>query len=521
MDIGLLVALFVVLLAIFFFSRGFRKSHKGLKPPEAAGGWPIIGHLRLLSGPELPQITLAALADQYGPIFRIRVGLKPALVVCSWEFAKELYTTNDLAISSRPKLTAGKYLGYDNMLFGFAPYGKYWRELRKITVLQLLSNHRLELLKHVRSSEIESSIKEIYKLWAKGGNGASHVLVEMKQWFANLNLNLTLRIIAGKRYCCGESADNEKEAKRCIEAVREWLRLAGVFVVRDAIPFLGFLDLGGHEKAMKKTAKELDSIAEEWLKEHLHRKKAKEEEEDFMDVLLSSLEGVDLGGLDVNSVTKATCVTMLTGAADSVVVALTWALSLLLNNNAALEKVQEELDLHVGKERLVTESDLNKLQYLQAAVKESMRLYPVGGLGGHREFSEDCIVGGYHVPKGTRLLINLWKMHRDPLVWADPLMFKPERFLTTHRDVDVKGQNFELLPFGGGRRACPGINLALQMTHLVLANLLQAFEISSTPGNFPVDMTVSPGMTTMKATPLEIMVKPRMSSGIFNQLYDF
>lgn len=514
----------VVMLVVFLFSwillKGLKKPDKGQKPREAAGGWPIIGHLHLLSGPELPYITLGALADKYGPIFRIRIGLKPTLVVSSGVLAKELFTTNDVAVSSRPKFPIGDLMGYGYLHFGFAPYGAYWREIRKTTVLQLLSNRRIELLRHVRTSEVESSLKEIYKLWTKRGSDASHITVEMKQWFGNLNLNVTIRMIAGKRYCNAGVAVDEKQATHCIEAIREWFRLAGIFIVRDAIPFLGFLDLGGHEKAMKRTAKELDDIVEVWLEEHLYRKKADKEELDFMDVLLASLEGVDLGGLDVNTVTKATCVALLTGAADTIVVVFIWVLSLLLNNRPALEKVQEELDMHIGKERLVTESDLNQLEYLQAVVKESMRLYPAGGFSGPREFSEDCMVGGYHVPKGTRLLLNLWKMHRDPLVWSDPLKFKPERFLTTHKDVNVKGQNFELLPFGGGRRACPAISLGLQMTHFALASLLQAFEIS-TPANAPVDMTVSPGMSTMKATPLEIMFKPRLSSGTFDQLYDF
>ncbi|GKV04727.1 hypothetical protein SLEP1_g16840 [Rubroshorea leprosula] len=166
------------------------------------------------------------------------------------------------------------------------------------------------------------------------------------------------------------------------------------------------------------------------------------------------------------------------------------------------------------------ESDMDKLEYLQAVVKKALRLYPAGPLSGPREFSEDCVVGGYHVPKRTRLIVNLWKMQRDPRVWSDPLEFRPERFLTTHKDIDVKGQHFELLPFGGGRRLCPGVTFGLQMTQLVLASLLQAFDIS-TPGNASVDMTESPGLTNIKATPLEIMVKPRLSFSLYDQLCEF
>lgn len=186
---------------------------------------------------------------------------------------------------------------------------------------------------------------------------------------------------------------------------------------------------------------------------------------------------------------------------------LTWTLSLLLNNRATLEKVQEELDVHVGKERLVTESDLDKLEYLQAFIKESMRLSlslslsPAIPINAPLEFSEDCIIGGY----------NIWKLQRDPKVWSI--------HCSTHRDIDVKGHHFELLPFGSGRRVCPGAAFTVQITQLVPASFLQAFEIS-TPENVWVDMTVSPGLSALKTTPLEIIVKTRLASGIFEQIYD-
>ncbi|KAI3409177.1 uncharacterized protein J3R85_019667 [Psidium guajava] len=127
---------------------------------------------------------------------------------------------------------------------------------------------------------------------------------------------------------------------------------------------------------------------------------------------------------------------------------------------------------------------------------------------------EDCTVDGYHVPKGTRLLFNLWKIHRDPRVWSDPLEFQPERFLTTHKDLDVRGQNFELIPFGSGRRMCPGINLAMQLLSLSLAALLHGFNIT-TLADEPVDMAEAIGMTNLKATPLEVLAVPRLPEHVY------
>lgn len=182
-----------------------------------------------------------------------------------------------------------------------------------------------------------------------------------------------------------------------------------------------------------------------------------------------------------------------------------------------LRKAQDELDLYVGKERPVDESDIKNLVYLQAIIKETLRLYPAGPLLGPREAMNDCTVSGYHVPAGTRLVVNVWKIQRDPRVWPNPSAFSPERFLTSHADIDVRGQQFELIPFGSGRRSCPGASFALQVLHLTLAHFLHAFELS-TPLDQPVDMTESPGLTIPKATPLDVLLKPRLPAKVYASL---
>ncbi|PRQ26949.1 putative cytochrome P450 [Rosa chinensis] len=513
-----------ILVFSYFILTKRSRANRSPKPPQVSGGWPLLGHLHLLAGSkQLPHITLGALTDKYGPIFTINIGIHSTLVLNTWEAAKECFTTNDSVVSSRPATIAAKHLSYNYAMFGFGPYGPYWREIRKLTSLELLSNSRLELLKHVRISEVEMSLKQLYKLWSQRKDTIStstgQVSVEMKQWFGDLTLNVVLRMIAGKRYfnVADGNLSDEKEARRCQKAMRGFFHLVGAFVLGDAVPWLKWWDLGGQQKAMKDTAKELDLIAMEWLEEHKHRRttlgKAKSDQ-DFMDVMLSVLDGSRVSGFDADTVIKATCLALLSGGSDTTTVTLTWALSLLLNNPLALKKVHEELDHQVGRERLVNESDINNLEYLQATVKEVMRLCPAGPLSGQREVTEDCTVGGYHIPRGTWLMVNLWKVQTDPRVWADPMEFKPERFLTTHKGTDVKGQHFVLMPFGSGRRACPGITFGLQMTLLSLAGFLQGFEVS-TPGNEPVDMTGSVGLTNMKSTPLRVLVKPRLSPNLY------
>ncbi|KAF3673614.1 Cytochrome 82A3 [Capsicum annuum] len=205
---------------------------------------------------------------------------------------------------------------------------------------------------------------------------------------------------------------------------------------------------------------------------------------------------------------------MQSAGTDTTIVTLTWTLSLLLNNYEALKKAQDELDIHVGKNRWVQESDLKNLVYLQAIVNESLRLYPAAPLMLPHESIEDCVVSDYDIPKGTRLLVNIWKIHNDPDIWPNPQEFKPDRFLTTHKDVNVRGNHFELMPFGSGRRMCPGVSLGLQVVQYVMAVLLQGFKITR-PSDVPIDMSECFGLTILKAFPLKVHLTPRLDSNLY------
>ncbi|XP_009606708.1 cytochrome P450 CYP82D47-like [Nicotiana tomentosiformis] len=494
-----------------------RNNGQRKRVPEAAGAWPIIGHLHLLSGSEsdqLPHKVLARMAEKYGPIFGLKLGVYKAVVVSDPKIAKECFTTNDLALANRPKSLASEIIGYNHAMFGVAPYGPYWREIRKIATIEFLSTRRIEVLKHIREFEVKSAIKESYEFWLKNKssslNGA--VKMEMKEWLGNVIMNTMVKMLFGKECTEGEGIN------KAHKAIRRFFELMGATVVADFLPYLRWLDIGGHEKAMKEVAKEIDSVVEEWLGEHKRRRDSKGiksgEEEDFMDVMLSICENRDLPGFDADTSIKATCMALLAAGTDTTIVTLTWTLSLLLNNYQALKKAQDELDAHVGKNRCVQDSDIKNLVYLQAIVKEALRLYSAAPLSVPHESMEDCTISGYDIPKGTRLLVNIWKIHCDPDLWPNPDEFKPERFLTTHKDVDVRGNHFELIPFGSGRRMCPGISFALQAVPFVLAGLLQGFELKR-PSDEPIDMSESFGLTILKASPLQVLLAPRLAPNLY------
>ncbi|XP_021728509.1 cytochrome P450 CYP82D47-like [Chenopodium quinoa] len=489
------------------------------KPPQPSGSWPIIGHLPLLRR-GLPHIIMGNLADKYGPIFMMKLGVHQALVVNSSETAKECLHTNDRVFASRPCSMAAEHLGYNSLLLGYSPYGLYWREMRKIVMSELLSNNRLEMLERQRTSEVRSVIKAIYESYLikrklSPGNDSSFI-VDMKQCFNEISSNTSVKLIAGKSL--KEFYPGEEEYKKCTKALRDFFDLGGVFVPSDALPFLGWLDIGGYQKAMKKVAKELNHVAQGWLDEHKARRLSEDqgkEKQHFIDVMLSIIETRKNDPVlhEADKIIKAISMAMILGATDTTSATLTWALSLLLNNRESLKKAQTEIDNQVGKGRLVEESDLRKLIYLQAVLKETMRLYPAVPLT-QREALTDCTVSGYQILPGTQLFINISKIQRDPKLWTDPLEFRPERFLTTHTEYDVRGQNFELIPFGSGRRSCPGITYALLSMQFALANLLHAFDVS-TLSDEAVDMTEGFGITNLKVTPLKVLLNPRLQDHVY------
>ncbi|XP_065875360.1 cytochrome P450 CYP82D47-like isoform X2 [Euphorbia lathyris] len=507
-----LIFTFLALLFCFFFYQSKGATTSGHRLPQAGRAWPVIGHMHLFGSNQLIHKTLSSMADKYGPIFTIKIGSHRVLTVNTWETARECLTSHDRNFSDRPIIAASKLLGYNLSMFGFSPYGPYWREMRKIATVELLSAHRIDMLKHIRVSEVQIAIRQIYKTWINGGSKESGVEVEMKQWFGDLTSNVALIMVGGKRYFGPDSDMEEGEARRCQKVMRDFGFLFGVFVLSDSIPFLGWLDLNGYEKRMKKTARELDILIEGWLKEHKQKRllKGKEKrEQDFMDVMLSILEDDKVSGFDADTINKSTCLNLILAASDTTMVTLTWALSLLLNNEQEMKKAKEELDIHVGKDRNVDETDINNLIYLQAIVKETLRLCPPVPVIGLRSSMEDCTLAS-----GTRLMVNAWKIQRDERVWSDPDKFQPERFNSIHKEMDIKGQNFELIPFGSGRRSCPGITLALRVVEFTLATLLHSFDVSKISSE-DVDMTESPGLTNLKATPLQVLLLPRLHSSLY------
>ncbi|CAN1129916.1 Cytochrome P450 CYP82J17 [Linum perenne] len=538
MELNHLLAISGLLIITTLFILYNPRQRKAHLPPEPSGGLPIIGHLLQLASSNKPlAITLADMADLHGPIFTIRIGTKRAVVVSDPKTVQECFTTHDRALASRPMSSPGDYLNYHHAGFGSSPYGSYWRDIRKLTVTQLLSTHRLNLLRDVQVSEISMFVKGLHNLISSSQGNI--VVVNMSEMVEHLAANIITRVIAGKRYFNYEIAE-EDGGDKIGELIKAFMRISGEFVLSDLVPCTGWTNwFGGPLKSMKRVGKELDDVMQSWVDEHKLKKKKKringetssssaaaaaaeeEEDEDFIDVMLSLIEDDFSHQYSPEIIIKATALTLILAGADTTAITITWILSNLLNNSRALDAAQQELDNKVGRDRPVEHSDIDNLVYLQAIVKETLRLYPPAPTAVPHQAMEDCTINGYHVPKGTQVIPNLWKLHRDPKVWSDPEQFKPERFLdgddsnNSGSISDVRSKKFELIPFGSGRRSCPGGAFGLQVVNLTVARLLQGFWISSSD-EVPVDMEEGLGLTMPKAAPLEVHLEPRLPPQLYH-----
>ncbi|XP_002990813.2 cytochrome P450 CYP736A12 [Selaginella moellendorffii] len=430
-------------------------------PPSPGWALPLIGHLHLIT--KQPHRSLQALSKKYGPIMFLKLGMIPSIIVSSPEMAKEALMNNGLAFASRPYLLISEIIGYDFQSIGIH-YSEHSRRLRKMCVTELIAPQKLESSLWVRFQELSRAFRILRK------SNEEKVAVDMRYLFSTFTFNAFTMILMSKRYF-GDTTDDNDQHREIKHVINEIFSLAIKFHITEFVPsylrcFLEWLDPTIPQ--FKRLHERQDKFMKKIIKEH---KEPTARPKDFMDALLESFSAED---------TVKAFITELLLASDSTAVAAEWVMAQLLHNPHVLEKAQLELNLVVGPNRLVQESDFSKLEYLQAIIKETLRLCPPGPLLIPRSSDEACTIGGYYVPKGSTLFVNAFAIGRDPSIWESPTEFMPERFLG--RSVDFKGQHFDLIPFGSGRRMCPGMPLALKALELLLANLVHGFDWSFPPG---------------------------------------
>ncbi|KAJ3679402.1 hypothetical protein LUZ60_017413 [Juncus effusus] len=487
----------VCLIFIKVFLSFINKS-KSKKLPPSPPALPLIGHLYLLKKP-LHQ-TLARVAEKYGPATFLHFGSRPVLVISSYSLAEQCFTTHDMAFSNRPHLPSVKDVTFDYNHIGAANYGPHWRNVRQVAAMEVLSAQRLHATSDVRFGEVHDLARRLFQFWNTASTstmGSNYFeKVDLKSKLFELSLNIMMTMIAGKRFY-GDNIDDLEETKKFREAVEEFFALSGASNVEDFLPILRLLGVTGVSKKLKHLAELNKEMTQKLIDEH--RREGGEKKKTMIAKLLE-LQKENPEKYD-DKIIQIIAVSLLQAGTDTSSNSVEWAMTLLLNNPDVLKKATHEINEHVGNERLIRESDMANLPYLHSILQEVLRLYPGGPLLVPHESREQVSIGGYEIPSGTMLLVNAYHIHRDPSLWDEPTKFKPERF---EGESKTKG----MIPFGMGRRRCPGEGLAVREVGLILGTLIQCFDWKRV-GDELVDMTEGSGLTLPKAVPLEALYRPR------------
>uniref|UniRef100_A0A2P2PI79 Cytochrome P450 71A1-like n=1 Tax=Rhizophora mucronata TaxID=61149 RepID=A0A2P2PI79_RHIMU len=501
-------AAWLTTIALFLLCRHLRRRKLNLPPGPKA--WPVIGNLNLI-GP-LPHRSLHSLSRKYGPLMRLKFGSFPVVVASSVDMARAILKTHDATFAGRPKIAAGKYTTYNYSDITWSPYGPYWRQARKMCLMELFSAKRLESYEYIRKEELNALLKHVFI--------SSGKQINLKDHLSDVSLNVISRMVLGKKYTV-KAERGEKEIvtpEEFKEMLDELFLLNGVLDIGDSIPWLAFLDLQGYIKRMKALSKKFDRFLEHVLDEHNARRKAEEDyvPKDMVDVLLQLADDPNLEVKLERHGVKAFTQDLIAGGTESSAVTVEWAISELLKKPEIFEKATEELDRVIGRERWVQEKDIVNLPFVDAIVKETMRLHPVAPMLVPRMAREDVKLEGYDIAKGTRALVNVWTIGRDPKLWDNPDEFCPERFIG--KAIDVKGHDFELLPFGAGRRMCPGYPLGIKVIQTSLANLLHGFKWKLPDGMKKEELNMEEifGLSTPRKIPLVSVVDPRLPAHLYS-----
>ncbi|KAK2985147.1 hypothetical protein RJ640_004828 [Escallonia rubra] len=412
------------------------KSSASKLPP---GPWqlPLIGNMHNLCS--LPHHLLRDLAKKYGPLMYLRLGEVPTIVVSSPEIAKEVMKTHDLIFAQRPYLLASRIISYDSTNIGFAPYGDYWRQLRKICITELLSIKRVQTFRRIREDEVSSLIREISVNEKESLNLSKKIF--------SLTYGVTARAAFGKK-CDDQDV--------FISLVEKIIEMAAGFCVADMYPSAKFLQV-------------------------ISGLRARLEKDIFT------------AGSETSSTT------------------VEWAMSEMLKAPRVMERAQAEVRKVFGERRNVDETGLRELRYLQAVIKETLRLHPSAPLLLPRESREQCEINGYEIPVKSKVIINGWAINRDPRYWPQTERFYPERFLDS--SIDYKGTDFEFIPFGAGRRICPGITFAIANIELPLAQLLNHFDWKLPNGHGVESRTLKLAPPAPNASPFWMRYESRRHAG--------
>ncbi|XP_074591897.1 cytochrome P450 71A1-like [Curcuma longa] len=439
------------------------------KLPPGPAKLPIIGNLHQIRG-NLPHQSFWEISKQYGPLMHLKLGQVSAVVVSSAALARDVLQTFDVTCCSRPHNVATSEFSYGRSDIAFIPYGERWRQLRKLCTVEFFSARKINSFTSVREDEIAKMAKHISSCIS------SSLAVDVSELSLCFSCNTICRTAFGR--------DIAGDDLSVYDVLREAQEVVTSFFVADYFPLLGWVDVAtGMKSRLRKSFLELDGIYQKFIDRHIDSKSrsGSENDEDLMDVLIrlqkdGKLTEENLKGILMNIFIAGT------DTSSSVV---EWAMAELIRLPELMKRAQEEVRSCVGRSKgKVEESDLHQLHYLKRIIKETMRLHTPAPLLIKETMHPVTLSNGYQIPPKTTIYVNAWAIGRDPDAWERPEVFDPERFVDMEPPAvdSFAHYDFKLIPFGEGRRICPGKNLGMLIVELALANLLYSFDWQLPPG---------------------------------------
>ncbi|GFP95571.1 premnaspirodiene oxygenase [Phtheirospermum japonicum] len=466
------VSLFVFVMVLLIHRAHPKTKKPKLNLPPGPRKLPFIGNLHLFvaSRHHPLQQTLRDLAKKYGPLMHLRLGEIDTIVVSSPETAKLIMRTHDITFASRPPLLLADDSSLGNKSIALSPYGEYWRQMRKICSLELLTTKRVLSFRTIREEEALDLCK-----WIALHQGQK---INLTERISSAHNNTMVRASVGKKM---------SDKVKFIATITEIAQFLSIFRIADVYPSIKFLPvISGARRKIDELHRQLDkmllSIVEERIRannnNNISNDMGEDKQEDLLDVLLNIQRDESLEvPLTCNNI-KFILAEMFGAGATSSTIVVEWAMAEMLKNLEILKKAQDEVrrvfDGKGGTGR-VDESRFDELKYLRIVIKETLRMHPPAPLLVPRASRERCEINGYEIPAKTWVLVNAWAIGRDPEYWEDAERFKPERFLEK-QEVDFKGNSFEYIPFGAGRRICPGLLFGVANVEILLAMFLYHFD---------------------------------------------
>ncbi|EOY13947.1 Cytochrome P450 [Theobroma cacao] len=436
---------------------------------------PLIGNLHLLVGTQ-PHRCLARLAQKYGPVMLLQLGEVSTVVISSPEAAKQVMKTHDSVFSERPFLYAAQFITYNFRDIVFAR-GDYRRQIRKICVLEMLSQKRVQSFRPIREEEISNLLRTIS---SKAGSP-----INLKNFLYSSTVNIFSRAAFGGK------CKHQDAFKKLLPDI---VVLFGGLSVVDVYPSAKLLHLiNAMRPKNKKLHNKVDEILESIIQEHRATKLTTMTGESEVDDLVQVLLDIqDRGALEVplsTSSIKAIILDIFLAGVETSSTVVEWAMSEMLRNPEVLKRAQAEVRHVFAGRRDVDESGIHELKYLRLVIKETLRLHPPAPLLLPRECQVNCEVNGCVIPAKSRIIINAWAIGQNQNNWTDAEKFYPERFCDS--SINYKGGDFEFIPFGAGRRMCPGMSYGIAIVELILANLLYHFDWKLPNGKKPEDLDMT------------------------------